>query len=173
MKKYYINFLQETEEELNYHEKNWKDVKKITHKEKELSLEQFKEIANKEYYPGYGLAVFDEFMIIGGDWWLERKEYDAKEEWVFRLSPFKDLNSDDTLITKIKNEIKRIDEELTSQKQDFDKFNKEIRELWKLKKENQLIDENRLEDLKITREHIKGIMGDNFTKKNILEWLIY
>lgn len=86
-----INFLKETEELLEDKGKKWEDVRKITHTGNELTIEEFKEIANIEYDNGYGFAHFQDYMIIGDDWWLERGEYDGSEWWSFRVSPFGDL----------------------------------------------------------------------------------
>lgn len=40
--------------------------------------------------------------VVGKDWWLERKEYDGQEEWVFKQYPQRPLNktSPDSLRTK-------------------------------------------------------------------------
>jgi hypothetical protein len=53
----------------------------------------FVKIADVEYNDGYGAAeVARDLVIVGDDWWLERKEYDGSEWWTFKKLPIKPQN---------------------------------------------------------------------------------
>jgi hypothetical protein len=55
--------------------------------------EHFVKIANIEYDSGYGAAeVARDLVVVGDDWWLERKEYDGSEWWDFKKLPIKPQN---------------------------------------------------------------------------------
>jgi hypothetical protein len=87
-----INLLQETTEELMTHNKTWNDVLWIGCADFTISVENFKEVANKEYDNDYGAPkVAQDLKIVGVDWWLERYEYDGAEEWVYKSYPKKPL----------------------------------------------------------------------------------
>ena len=58
-----------------------------------FSWDKFAELANKQYDAGYGSSeVFDNLKIVGKDWWLERREYDGSEWWVYKEYPKKPSN---------------------------------------------------------------------------------
>lgn len=83
-----INLLQETLEILKKHDLSEEDVTwvgTVTHK---ITWDNFKKIANTEYYNGFGSAKVAQDLLIVGDWfWLERYEYDGAEEWRYKELP--------------------------------------------------------------------------------------
>ncbi len=55
--------------------------------------EHFVKIADVEYDNSYGATeVAKDLVVVGDDWWLERKEYDGSEWWVFKKLPIKPQN---------------------------------------------------------------------------------
>ncbi len=53
-----------------------------------FSWEDFAEIADIEYSEGYGSAeIATDLLIVGQDFYLERREYDGSEWWAFKLFP--------------------------------------------------------------------------------------
>lgn len=85
------NLLIETESELEHCGKTWDDVEWIGFKDAYcISIENFKEIADKRYDDGFGHQIVPaSFVIVGKDWWLERTEYDGSEEWEYKTIPEK------------------------------------------------------------------------------------
>ena len=96
------NLLQETIEVLNNHNRTLNDVICVCdiHKDWDrdrqeyidvsgrISVEDFKKIANRKYDSGYGRAEVNEnLLIIGDDFWLERREYDGSEWWEYQEFP--------------------------------------------------------------------------------------
>ena len=48
----------------------------------------FARIADREYDPGYGhCEVAPDLVVVGDDWWVERKEYAGREWWEFKTPP--------------------------------------------------------------------------------------
>lgn len=87
-----MNLLQETTEKLMTHNKTWNDVLWIGGSDFTISIEDFKRVANREYYNGYGAPeVAQDLKIVGKDWWLERSEYDGSEWWDYMTLPIKPL----------------------------------------------------------------------------------
>lgn len=87
-----MNLLQETIEKLKEHNKTWDDVLWIGGSEFSISIEDFKELANREYDNGYGSPkVAQDLKIVGKDWWLERGDYDGSEWWDYKIYPAKPL----------------------------------------------------------------------------------
>lgn len=96
------NLLQETIEVLNEHNKTLDDVVCICDigerwdREKReyidfsgrISVEDFKKIADRKYDSGFGCAEVNEnLLVIGDDFWLERREYDGSEWWEYQVFP--------------------------------------------------------------------------------------
>ncbi len=53
-----------------------------------FSWAAFTAVADREYDNGYGGAEVEESLkVVGGDWWLERGEYDGSEWWEFKTRP--------------------------------------------------------------------------------------
>lgn len=87
-----INLLRETIETLVEHNKTWNDVLWIGGSDFTISIEEFKNLANRDYDNGYGApAVAQDLIVVGEDWWLERYEYDGAKEWVYKSYPKKPL----------------------------------------------------------------------------------
>ena len=52
------------------------------------SWEDFKSKADFEYDNGYGwIEIPSDLIIVGKDFWLERREYDGAEWWEFVTAP--------------------------------------------------------------------------------------
>ena len=86
------NLLQETTEKLTKCNKTWNDVLWIGGSDFTISIEDFKNLANREYDDGYGAPeVAEDLKIVGEDWWLERAEYDGSEWWAYKSYPKKPL----------------------------------------------------------------------------------
>lgn len=55
-----------------------------------FTWDDFKDVANIEYDPGFGSAeINDQIIIVGDNWWMERQEYDGSEWWEFKTLPQK------------------------------------------------------------------------------------
>ena len=76
------NFLKETEEQLMRNDKTWFDVRLIWGAGYKLDIEQFKQLADVDYDPGYGSQEMPADLVIQGtNWLLKRGEYDGAESW--------------------------------------------------------------------------------------------
>jgi hypothetical protein len=87
-----INLLEETLETLKQHEKSETDVEWVGSKEWGwFTWEEFKELAQNCWYNNsYGLEeIAVDLMIVGQDWWLERRSHDGAEWWEFKKKPEK------------------------------------------------------------------------------------
>ena len=62
---------------------DWRDVKSIQVRNRRISVERFKELANREYDSGYGTRMVDGSLVIllNDGRWMERDEYDGSEWW--------------------------------------------------------------------------------------------
>lgn len=85
------NFKQETVDVLNKFKKNIEDVKWCGSEEwGYFSIQEFLEIADFDYSSGFGSQkIAKDLLIVGTDWWLERREYDGSEWWEFNTFPLK------------------------------------------------------------------------------------
>ena len=84
------NLWEETVRVLGRHELDFdKDVIQVQTVDGYIEKETFKTMAiATNYDAGYGSAkIREDLVIIGTDWWLERKEYDGKEWWSFLSMP--------------------------------------------------------------------------------------
>lgn len=89
------NLLKETMSVLKDHNKELKDIVAVQGKKFGLSVEKFIELADEDYYSGYGSPqVAEDLIVIGQGWWLERHEYDGSEWWeykeLFEVLPIKE-----------------------------------------------------------------------------------
>jgi hypothetical protein len=87
-----VNLLEETLEVLREHGKSEKDVEWVGSEEWGwFTWEDFKEIAKDVWYDnGYGIEeVAIDLVVVGKNWWLERKSYDGAEGWAFKTKPKK------------------------------------------------------------------------------------
>ena len=83
-----MNLLEETIDKLEENNLEIKDIKWIGVKEFKISLEQFEDLADKEYENGFGAPhVATDLLVVGDNWWLERHEYDGSEWWEFKKHP--------------------------------------------------------------------------------------
>ena len=89
-----MNLLSETVDALSNSGKSRSDVRWIgSTNYGYFDWEYFVKIADVEYNDGYGAAeVARDLVIVGDDWWLERKEYDGSEWWDFKKLPIKPQN---------------------------------------------------------------------------------
>ena len=111
-----MNLKAETIKILKAHKKTFKDIKWIGGADFTIPTELFWKLADKNYDEGYGgTKVADDLVIVGGDWWLERAEYDGSEWWEFKTLPTKP-SVEKEVITVIKKHsyldtLREIDEE--------------------------------------------------------------
>lgn len=93
-----INFLEETIECLKEEDKNTSDVLWVGNRESKMSWENFTRIADFIYDNGFGCnQIAMDLMVVGKDWWFERREYDGAENWVFQTYPTKPNHIDNRL----------------------------------------------------------------------------
>ncbi len=79
------NLLEETIEILEENDKTFDDVIGVCGNEFQISIEDFKLLANREYDDGYGSQeVASDLVVVGKDFWLERHEYDGSEWWEYK-----------------------------------------------------------------------------------------
>ena len=84
------NLLFETRDILKEYGKTFEDVKWIGTENFYVDIDKFMELADTEYYCGYGRTeVALDLIIVGSNWWLERAEYDGAEWWEFKQIPKK------------------------------------------------------------------------------------
>jgi hypothetical protein len=86
------NLLTETLDELAAVKKTESDVLWVGSANGDFAItwDQFKEIANIEYDPGYGgQEIAKDLVIVGRDFWFERYEYDGSEWWEYKEPPCK------------------------------------------------------------------------------------
>jgi hypothetical protein len=87
-----VNLLDETLEKLKQHGKTEADVEWVGSEEWGwFTWEEFKEIAKTVWYDnGYGLEeIAIDLVIVGKDWWLERRSCNGAEWWEFKKKPEK------------------------------------------------------------------------------------
>ena len=102
-----INLLEETLESLEQYEKTEADVLWVGVTNYFISWGDFKKQADFIYSNGFGGAEIDlSLVVVGKDWWLERKEYDGSEWWELKTTPTTDNRLEvSTLILKKENLI--------------------------------------------------------------------
>ena len=88
------NLYEETLWVLRYHEKDARDVIWVGDGVNSYTWGEFREAAYHFYYDkGYGIQeVKPKLVIVGDNWWLERREYDGSEWWEFVTRPTKPLD---------------------------------------------------------------------------------
>lgn len=88
MKRDDTNLLKETLSVLVRKGKTLEDIVWIGGDNYILSMGEFFELANKEYDSGFGAPeVRPDLMLVGKDFWLERREYDGSEWWEYKTMP--------------------------------------------------------------------------------------
>jgi len=97
------NFKKETLTILANHNKSIEDILWIGCECFKIPKEEFWKLADRCYDDGYGAWEIPlDLLIVGDDWWMERREYDGSEWWEFRekiVEPEKTLHID-TLFLK-------------------------------------------------------------------------
>lgn len=84
------NLWEETIRTLGRHDLDFDtDVIQVQTADGYIEKETFKTMAMAiNYDSGYGMAeIREDLIIIGKDWWLERREYDGSEWWAFLSIP--------------------------------------------------------------------------------------
>lgn len=85
-----MNLLKETKDLLEKFNKTLDDIKWIGGNNFQISKEQFVKLADIEYDSGYGHQVVAcDLILVGADFWLERREYDGSEWWEYEEMPQK------------------------------------------------------------------------------------
>lgn len=83
------NFLKETESDIAELGKTIDDIIYIGTGTHACTWTQFAEMADAEYYKGYGTAIVmtDLVILFKDGTWLERGEYDGSEWWEYKRAP--------------------------------------------------------------------------------------
>jgi len=109
------NLLQETIKKLKEYQKTERDILWVGSEDFGwFTWEDFKKLADTEYNSGHGTQeVASDLLIVGKDFWLERRDYDGAEWWEFK-----------TMLCKPKNYRKPI---ALTVKQAKEKFGEDVR----------------------------------------------
>ena len=98
------NLWEETIGILKDHSLTWEDVDAVVLEGDNviISKKNFEEVARKTNYDsGYGSAeIRGDLVIVGWNWWLERREYDGAEWWELKTMPF--IPNEITEVTSLK-----------------------------------------------------------------------
>ena len=79
-----MNLLEETIEILNDNGKTIEDIEWIGTSKHFVDKEKALKLFDCYYNNGYGAQkVATNLLVVGKDWWLERREYDGSEWWEF------------------------------------------------------------------------------------------
>lgn len=83
------NLLDETIQVLHNNDKTSNDVLFVQTPDGYFTWDEFAAVAKTiNYYDGYGtVEINPSIVIVGQDWWLERREYDGSEWWDFLEKP--------------------------------------------------------------------------------------
>lgn len=85
------NLWEETINILKDHALTWEDVDAVILEGDNviISKKNFEEVARKTNYDsGFGYAeIRSDLIIVGWNWWLERREYDGSEWWELQTMP--------------------------------------------------------------------------------------
>ena len=85
-----MNFKTETLEALKESGKSTSDIVWIGSYQGDriVDIDEFFRDADFRYDAGYGAQeIAGDLVIVGDNWWLERKEYDGSEWWEFKITP--------------------------------------------------------------------------------------
>jgi hypothetical protein len=96
-----LNLLEETEKILSKFHKTWEDVVWIGNSQFQISVDNFKEVANQQYNNKGDASVAIDLLITGQDWWLERYCDEVSEGWSYR-----EITKKPKEIRKVKSLIK-------------------------------------------------------------------
>ena len=83
------NLWEETINVLNKHGLSFDDILYIQGQDFRIQKENFEAVAKwTNYNAGFGSQkVATDLVVVGEDWWLDRKEYDGSEWWEFNKKP--------------------------------------------------------------------------------------
>lgn len=82
------NLKEETLKTLKDCGKTIEDVLWVSNGKIRLPIDAFLSVADRLYDSGFGnTEVFEDLVIVGDNWWLERAEYDGSEWWEFKALP--------------------------------------------------------------------------------------
>lgn len=82
------NLREETINILKSNGKSIQDIEWIGTRNFKVPFDSELNILNIDYYSGYGSAeIMEDLIIVGKDFWLERREYDGSEWWAFMEFP--------------------------------------------------------------------------------------
>lgn len=92
-----INFLKETVDTLHKYKLTLEDVVWIGTPQVKIDIEKFKELADQEYDDRYyPIQISRDLLVVGKDWWLERRTYEGFECWEFKRLPKEPAETIDT-----------------------------------------------------------------------------
>lgn len=84
------NLKDETLQILAGHGKTADDVRWVGTTEYTIQLDNFWEKADVEYDAGFGgTEIFEDLIVVGDDFWLERHGCDGSEWWEYKTMPTK------------------------------------------------------------------------------------
>lgn len=88
---HYTNLLAETVGVLTAHGKTHADVRWVGSPDMRFAWAYFAQLAEQTNYDAvYGRQeVARDLLVVGEDWWLERREYDGSEGWEYKQLPAK------------------------------------------------------------------------------------
>lgn len=84
-----VNFLEDTIKTLSKNNKTINDVLFVRTRTQQCSFAKFAETVKEfKYVNSFGCHEINlDLVVVGRNWWLERKEYDGTENWVFKSIP--------------------------------------------------------------------------------------
>ena len=85
----YRNLYQETVSCLEYFGRIAADVRFVANDTQVVDWDTFAECAKSyNYDSGYGEVEVNQYLVVvGDDWWLERRDYDGSEWWEYKTPP--------------------------------------------------------------------------------------
>ncbi len=82
------NLLEETLRVLAQNNKIESDVLWVGTNTHKTNWQDFKKVSNVHYDDDYGeQEVAKDLLVVGRNWWLERREYDGSESWAYKEPP--------------------------------------------------------------------------------------
>ena len=83
-----MNLLKETIETIEKNGKKTTEILWVGNETHRTDWDNYFKIADTEYDSGFGSPeVAQDLLIVGKDWWLERREYDGSEWWEYKEIP--------------------------------------------------------------------------------------
>ena len=83
------NLWKETIRVLEEHGKTFENVEYIQGTDFGITKENFEKVAKKSNYnSGFGSPkVAEDLVVVGDNWWIERRDYDGSEWWEYKEKP--------------------------------------------------------------------------------------